>query len=261
MQGAAQTANAPPRRAREPPSAGGLEEARRGESIEERQRQQAHEREPHDDDHETGHLPHEAWVVDEATGTGDERPEDDEDDGEPGHEREACENDPPAHDLGVSGDGGQVARDERQDAGSHEGQQPGQEGERDVRLHPPAIRRSGRAPRRVAARARDRAGGLRRRPPRPEPAPRPATSRASAGRAGRRRCPPPTSPTSGRTQASRLKPRFGGAASTPSPNWSTSWSLISVFVSPAAIRVEMNARMRSEIGELESASCVLQVGQ
>ena len=47
-------------------SAGGLEQARRGESIEERQRQQAHEREPHDDDHETGHLPHEAWVVDEA---------------------------------------------------------------------------------------------------------------------------------------------------------------------------------------------------
>src|SRR6266540_3632293 len=73
--------------------------------------------------------------------------------------------------------------------------------------------------------------------------------------------PPRPRPAKGNSQARRLKPCFGGAASTLSPNWSTSLDLISLFVSPAAIRARMNERMRSAIGELDTARDSWHVGQ
>ena len=85
---------------------------------------------------------------------------------------------------------------------------------------PPLSRRGGRAPRRAGARAPGRAEG-RRSWTWPGSAPPPG-ARGSTGRARRRAgrgraLPPPGA----RTHASRLKPFFGGAASTRSPNCST----------------------------------------
>ena len=71
----------------------------------------------------------------------------------------------------------------------------------------------------------------------------------------------PSAATGGSTHASRSKPRFGGAASTCSPNWATSVSLISGFVSPAAMRARMNVRMRSATGDVDWSSVVWHVGQ
>ena len=99
--------------------------------------------------------------------------------------------------------------------------------------------RSGRALRRPGARAPGRAGA-RRSPTRARPAPPPAApwlQRRSAIATATIAIPPATS---GSTQASRLKPDFGGAASTPSPKLSTSAASISLRESPAAIRSRMN---------------------
>ena len=104
------------------------------------------------------------------------------------------------------------------------------------------------------------------RPPAPvagrQPLARPATSPRQRRTSRATTAPAATSPTSGSTQASRLKPRFGGAASTPSPN-SVDELVLDLASSCRRPRSgsEMNARMRSAIGELESASGVLQVGQ
>src|SRR3990172_7247568 len=89
-----------------------------------------------------------------------------------------------------------------------------------------------------------------------------ATAACRGQRRAQRRARTPTAtsatraPPSGSAQASRLNPLTGGAASTPSPNSATSFALISPFVSPAAIRSRMKARIRSAIGERESASVV-----
>ena len=45
------------------------------------------------------------------------------------------------------------------------------------------------------------------------------------------------------------------------PNWSTSCALISLFVSPAAIRARMNAFIRRATGASEVSSVVSQTGQ
>ena len=65
----------------------------------------------------------------------------------------------------------------------------------------------------------------------------------------------------GAARRARSKPRFGGSASTPGPNWSTSAALISLFVSPAAIRSRMNAFIRSATGAFDWSSVVSQTGQ
>ena len=72
---------------------------------------------------------------------------------------------------------------------------------------------------------------------------------------------PTPSAASGRSHASRSKPRFGGSASTAGPNWSTSFALICAELSPAAIRTRMNVFIRVAIGEVDMSSVVLQVGQ
>ena len=51
---------------------------------------------------------------------------------------------------------------------------------------------------------------------------------------------PRPSPRNGSTHASRLNPFFDGSARIAGPNWATSFRLISLFVSPATIRAEMN---------------------
>ena len=56
-------------------------------------------------------------------------------------------------------------------------------------------------------------------------------------------------------------PRFGGSASTPGPNWSTSSALICAPLFPAAMLARMNAFIRVAIGELDWSRVVLHVGQ
>ena len=53
----------------------------------------------------------------------------------------------------------------------------------------------------------------------------------------------------------------GGTASTPVPKSATSFALISLFESPAAIRARMNAFIRRAIGASEVSSVVSQTGQ
>ena len=72
---------------------------------------------------------------------------------------------------------------------------------------------------------------------------------------------PASAATGGITHARRLKPRFGGEASTCSPKSATSLRLISDFVSPAAIRARMKFRMRLATGDDDWSSVVWHVGQ
>ena len=127
--------------------------------------------------------------------------------------------------------------------------------ERDGNRRPAHVSgRSARARRRRGARAAGRAA------PRPRA---PAARGAAPGPDEERRRPPrpATSAASGRSQARRPKPPSGGFASTPVPNWATSSSLISCSLSPAAIRVRMNAFIRCAIGALDWSSVVSQTGQ
>ena len=175
--------------------------------------------------------------------------------GEAGDEGQARERDPPPHTRLAElprldrGHGRQVAGHERQDAGQDDRDEADREGDRDLAhaveasklfVHPAVELRVERC-------AADR----------PPPARASASSARPAGRA-----PPLPSPipTSGSTQASRLKPCFEGSASTAGPNCATSFALISPFVSPAAIRAVMNCRIRSAIGAEDWSSVVLQVG-
>ena len=91
MQGAAQTANAAPSSAFEPRPPRALEHARRDDSL--RPRQQAHERQPEHDEHETGDLVA-PLGVDVAADRGRPGPERDEDYGEADEERDARDDDP-----------------------------------------------------------------------------------------------------------------------------------------------------------------------
>ena len=68
-------------------------------------------------------------------------------------------------------------------------------------------------------------------------------------------------PASGSTHASRLKPSFGGDASTASPNCATRAASISSSESPAARRARMKSRIRSATGAFESSRVVWHVGQ
>ena len=108
--------------------------------LEPGQRQEAHEGEAEDNDDEPRHLDDQvAVLVQAADGRADGRAESDEDDRESGEEGQARRHDPPAahprlrprHDR-------EVARHERKDAGSHEGQEAGEECERDLGVHRPA---------------------------------------------------------------------------------------------------------------------------
>ena len=150
-------------------------------------------------------------------------------------------------------DGGQISRHERQHAGREERDEACEESDEWLGRPHLVTPRTGRAPRRPAARA-------------------PGREQARAPRPGSRlrlhvhaRAPTTTAPTarapSGRSQARRSKPRLGGSASTPGPNWSTSSALISAALWPAAICARMNAFIRVAIGELDWSSVVLQVGQ
>ena len=88
----------------------------------------------------------------------------------------------------------------------------------------------------------------------------PAAPRPAPGEPPERQPRPARSPANGSTHASRLNPCFDGSARIAGPNWATSFRLISLFVSPAAIRAEMNCRMRSAIGAVDWSSVVLHVG-
>ena len=89
MQGAAQTAKAPPRRAREPRRRAPSSELGRDNAVEPRERQEAHEGESeHDDDH-VRRLWTRRVVVDEPAGRARQRAERDEDQREAGDERDA----------------------------------------------------------------------------------------------------------------------------------------------------------------------------
>src|SRR5919198_4000752 len=128
-----------------------------------------------------------------------------------------------------------MAGNERQYARGHEREQARRERERDLGLHQASKRASSSSTRRSSSGSR---GG------------RPFAEASAGTGSGRsllqRRARSPTvtapaaMPTSGSTHASRLKPRFGGAASTLSPNCATSFASISLLVSPAAIRSRMN---------------------
>ena len=136
------------------------------------------------------------------------------------------------------GHGREVAGDERQDAGRRTIEtKPARNA---TGIAPRSRRRSGRARRRPALELRVERRGPRRVADRLARAAAPAPGEQRRARA--RRSP---SPTSGSTHASRLKPCFDGSASTAGPNCDDELPLISLFVSPAAIRAEMNCLIRS----------------
>ena len=135
-------------------------------------------------------------------------------------------------------DSRQVPRHEGQHARREERDESRKEGDEGLgRPHPASTPRSGRAPRPPAARGRGRA----------------RSASVSTLPSRRRlhvhaRAPTTTTPIarapSGRSQARRSNPRFGGSASTAGPNWSTSCALISAALSPAAIRSRMYVFIR-----------------
>ena len=136
MQGAAQIANAPPSRKPEPAPARVLDEAGAEEAL--RPRQQAHEREAEDDQDETGDLLHQELVLREGEADGRSTgSEQDEHGDEPGDEWDARANDPArraglAQPLGFDrGDRGEIPRDERQDTGGEERDEPRAERDQD----------------------------------------------------------------------------------------------------------------------------------
>ena len=108
--------------------------------------------------------------------------------------------------------------------------------------------RSGRAPRPPAVPARGRGAVVRPRTGRRRGGAGAAPSTPAAATATTAARPPAI----GTSHARRLKPRAGGAARTLSPNCATSLSLISLFVSPAAMR-QTKARMRSATGASDIA--------
>ena len=259
MHGAAQTANAPPSSTRRAATAGALEQPGADQPL--GPRQQPHEGEAEDDEHEAGDLLEEELVVDERAA--DERgggAEQDEHGGEAGDERDARRDHPPrrprlAEPVGLDRrDGREVAGNEREHARGEEGEEPGDERDGElVRF----MHRSGRARRRRAAPAPDRAA-----------ASRPGASGTGSRRRLQAQASAPT-PTSADAQARRAEaprragrsPRFGGVARTAGPNWSTSSLLISAALAPAAIRARMYAFIRDATGALDWSSVVWQVGQ
>ena len=183
----------------------------------------------------------------------------DEDEREAEHERDARKHDPAGR-AAVTEPIGLDRRDGRQVAG-HEWQHAGREerdeaaGKRDEGLGRTPVMSSNRASSSSTRRSSSGSSGS---PPprRPVAAAGSTSTRERRPRPRRRRARP-----SGSSQARRSNPCFGGSASTPGPNWSTSCALISAALSPAAIRARMYAFIRVAIGELDWSSVVLQVGQ
>ena len=114
-----------------------LDQARRCEAVEVRQRDQPHHREAEHDHHEAGDGEEELAVVEEEAPRGrDCGAERDEDRREAGDEGQARENDLAASHAGLlAGHHGEVAGHEREDARGREGDEAGDEGERDLGLH------------------------------------------------------------------------------------------------------------------------------
>ena len=167
-------------------------------------------------------------------------PRSDEDEREAGDERHAREHDPPpraplAEPVDVDGrDRREVAGHERQHARRHHRDEPGEERDRELLKH-----RSGRAPRRRGARARGRAaapavaGASAPSPARLRDQYQARRSRARPRRSRSRRTAAPT--RAGRSRASAGRRARRG----PSCWGPTSSSTIWLFVRPAAIRVRM----------------------
>ena len=135
--GAAQSAKAAPRSALDPLCRAPSHEPGRGQALEERKRQEAHEREPEGDDHEPRHLEEQAPVlVEQVSGERRAGSERDEDEREAGDEGDARGDDAAAARAGRrAGDGREVAGDERQDAGGDEGEEPRREREGELGGH------------------------------------------------------------------------------------------------------------------------------
>src|SRR6185436_13154117 len=147
----------------------------------------------------------------------------------------------------------EIARHERQHAGREEGEEARAEGDDDGGSAHGSKRASSSSSRRSSAGSSG------------------SGSTSPGGSSSRRRlhrhasapttAAPRTRPRSGSTQATSSKPFLGGTASTAGPNWSTRAALISLFVSPAAIRSRMYAFIRSATGAFEVSSVVSQTGQ
>ena len=208
------------------------------------------EAEPEDDEHEAGDLLERA-LADRARERRDRDAERDEDAGEARDERHARDDRATRRDAAA--DRREVAGHERQHARRDERREAGEERERDPAGHAA----SGLEARELFVdaalelRIERRAAGRRRSAP-AAPAPRGRTEHDRAARAHA---------ASGNSHASRSNPCVAGRATTDGPNVAISLSSICERVSPAAMRREMNAFMRSAIGELDWSSVVWQVGQ
>ena len=230
MHGAAQTANAAPSSALEP-SPRTQRGARARAPL--RPGQQAGEREPEDDEQRSRRARSALLRQDRRRSRRRRRRAATKTTVKPSDERQAPRDATraPAR-RAASRDDRQVAGHERQHARGGDGDEPGEEA-------PP---RSGRSLERAGSSSSGR---------RVHRHASTVSTRAADERA--RRAAAPT--RAGRSRSAR------GAASTPLPNWATSWSLISLFVSPAAIRVRTNCFMCSAIGAFDWSSVVWQVGQ
>ena len=258
MHGAAQTANAPPRRTREPreraPWTSPAPTSRSGHG------QEPHERQAEHDEHEARDLLEQELVAEQAG------PEQRRSDAERDEERRE-----PERRTGCSRRrrgapcpaGPARRRSRRRPPTGSPGRAAGRTA-RGTRGTPRAARRGSRSRStrnppgctRCASDGRGRHGKRRRRgwshaSNRSSSA---STRRSSAGIEGSRRSVPPgacgstpmrsrrrraprrRATPSGTSHASRSKPDFGGSASTPAPNWSTSSSLICFSVAPSARR-------------------------
>ncbi len=231
MQGAAQTANAAPRRAFEPRLRAPLSSPGASDAL--RPGQEPQEGEAEDDQNEAGELGA-AVRVECPAERRRTRAEHDEHRREPEDERDARPRDPPLHSrlaqpVGLDGgDGGEVARDERQDAGRDDREEAGEErGSGSKFSH-----RSGRARGRAAARARGRAR-VRSSPTRARPA---GGCRLQRQTSVDTTAAPARRPANGSSQASQWKPFLGGAASTAGPYSATSSSLICCSEAHASTR-------------------------
>ena len=174
----------------------------------------------------------------------------------PSDERQARERDPSTHAALAEAprldrrDRGQVAGHERQDARQDDRDEPDRERDRNA-----ASRRSEQALRPPAARAPGRAAG--------RPA---ATARRSRRRDQRQASQPSTSapsPSADERQHPReqVEPVLRRLGEDRRPELRRrACALISLFVSPAAMRAEMNCRIRSAIGAVDWSSVVLHVG-
>ena len=154
--------------------------------------------------------------------------------------------------VGINGgDGGEVPGNQWEHAWRQEGDEPGQEGDRDRgEAHESVSPRTGRAPRRPGARAPGRAeagqAGFR-----AGGSPKTSTPTASA---------PATSTPSGTSQARSPKPLLGGVAGTAGPNSATSVLDLLLGISGRDLLADERF-MRCATGASDWSSVVSQTGQ